>query len=240
MPIFEHEHSREAIRARLAGAPGASYLRDSVYGGIDGTVTTFAVVAGASGAALEPRIVVILGIVNLLADGFSMAAGNYSGTKTEVDDHARLAAVESRHIDLVPEGEREEIRQIFANKGLGGPGLEEAVHAITSNRAVWIETMLSEEYGLARTPRSPIRAALATFLAFVACGAVPLLPFALGLPTALATATAAAALVFFAIGSAKARWSLTPWWRSGLETLAIGTAAAGLAYLAGDLLGRIV
>src|SRR3954454_13682582 len=73
---MEHDHSPEAISRRLAGNPRQNYLRDWVYGGIDGAVTTFAVVAGVVGAGLSARTVLILGAANLLADGFSMAASN--------------------------------------------------------------------------------------------------------------------------------------------------------------------
>ena len=84
------EHTTEAIRDRLDADPKVSYLRDWVYGGIDGAVTTFAIVAGVVGADMGARVILILGLANLLADGFSMAAGNYSGTKSEVEDYERL------------------------------------------------------------------------------------------------------------------------------------------------------
>jgi VIT1/CCC1 family predicted Fe2+/Mn2+ transporter len=58
-------------------------IEDFVYGAIDGSVTTFAVVAGVVGAALSPSIILILGFANLFADGFSMAIGNYLGTKSQ-------------------------------------------------------------------------------------------------------------------------------------------------------------
>jgi vacuolar iron transporter family protein len=140
---MEHDHSPEAIRRRLAGSPRQNYLRDWVYGGIDGAVTTFAVVAGVVGAGLSARTVLILGAANLLADGFSMAASNYSGTKTERDDKDRLRAVEERHIDMVPEGELEEVRQIFQAKGFQGSHLATVVEVITADRQRWVETMLS-------------------------------------------------------------------------------------------------
>jgi vacuolar iron transporter family protein len=114
---LEHGHSREEIRQRLSADPIQSYLRDWVYGGIDGAVTTFAVAAGVAGASLSPQIVLILGFANLLADGFSMAVANYSGTQTEREQYERLIAIEHKHIAAVPDGEREEIRQIFAKKG---------------------------------------------------------------------------------------------------------------------------
>jgi VIT1/CCC1 family predicted Fe2+/Mn2+ transporter len=194
---------------------------------------------GFVGAGLSARTIIILGAANLLADGFSMAASNYSGTKTERDDHARLRAVEERHIDLVPEGEVEEIRQIFQVKGFQGEGLENVVAVITADRQRWIETMLTEEYGLPGTLRSPLKAAASTFLAFLICGLVPLLPFVVSLPAPIALSTASTAAVFFAIGSVKSRWSLTAWWRSGLETLTIGMAAAAFAFAAGTIVEHL-
>jgi len=236
----EHQHSAEAIEKRLAEGPKVNYLRDWVYGGIDGAVTTFAIVAGAVGADLSTRVVLILGIANLLADGFSMAAANFSGTRSEIDDYDRLKAMEERHIRLYPDGEKQEIRQIYRNKGFTGRSLEELVGLITSRKEPWVDTMLTEEHGLALVKRSPVIAALSTFAAFVLCGAIPLLPFVFAMPDAALSATVVTALVFFGIGSVKSHWSTASWWRSGAETLIIGLAAALLAYLVGRLLEQIV
>src|ERR671918_649499 len=236
---MEHEHSKQAIARRLA-APSLSYLRDWVYGGIDGAITTFAIVAGVVGAELSSRVVLILGIANLVADGFSMAASNYSGTKTEHEEVAHLRAIEERHIDAAPEGEREEIRQIFRGKGFHGRNLEHAVDVITADRDRWVDTMLAEEYGLPKAVRSPLKAAASTFAAFVLCGAVPLLPFLVGAPAAFQLSIVMTALVFFLIGSTKSRWSPVSWWRSGSETLAIGLGAAALAFGIGYALKGLV
>lgn len=230
---LEHDHSEGAIRRRLAEERRPNYVRDWIYGGIDGAITTFAIVAGVIGAALPSKVIVILGLANLVADGLSMAASNYSGTKTESDDHARLRDIERKHIALAPDGEREEIRQILQAKGLTGHALDEAVAAITSNEEIWINTMLAEEYGLSPVLRVPALSGLSTFAAFIICGAVPLLPFLLSLERALELAVMMTAIVLFVIGSAKSRWSLQSWWRSGLETLVIGLLAAGAAYAIG-------
>lgn len=236
---LEHDHSEDGIRARLAQDNRPNYIRDWVYGGIDGAVTTFAIVAGVVGAALATKVVLILGVANLVGDGFSMAASNYSGTKTEVDDAKRLREVERKHIRMAPDGERQEIRQILSNKGLEGAALEEAVHAITSNEDTWVDTMLVEEYGIAPAIRTPLTSALVTFAAFIVCGAVPLLPFLTPLADPFTVSLAMTAVVFFLIGTVKSVWSLQPWWRSGLETLVIGLLAAGMAFLIGYLLRGI-
>src|SRR5918993_2054889 len=102
---MEHEHTVEAIGERLAAGPRHNYLRDWIYGGIDGAVTTFAVVTGVVGANLSPAIILILGFANLVADGFSMAASNFLGTRAEHDDIKRIEKIEHRHIEFEPEGE---------------------------------------------------------------------------------------------------------------------------------------
>ena len=231
MHALEHSHTREAIRERLARGPHSNYLRDWIYGGIDGAVTTFAVVAGVAGAELTATVVLVLGFANLLADGLAMAASNYIGTKAERDDYDRVLGIERKHIALVPDGEREEIRQIFAGKGFAGSDLERIVTVITADRGLWAKTMAVEEYGLAPTGRSPVLAALSTFAAFILCGLLPLITYLSS--GGLAWCVAAAGATFFGVGAIKSRWSPQAWWRSGFETLAIGLSAAAVAFAVG-------
>ncbi|MFZ5962456.1 VIT1/CCC1 transporter family protein [Thalassococcus sp. BH17M4-6] len=233
--IPEHGHSQDEIEDRIGTPPGRGYLRDIVYGAIDGSVTTFAIVAGVAGAGLSPLIIVALGIANVLADGFSMAAGNYSGTKAELDDIKRLRRIEERHIAKDPEGEKRELRHILHLKGLSGSALDEAVEQIASDKDLWIQMMLEGEYGLASVDPHPMRAAITTFLAFLVAGMVPLLPFIFGVPNAFPVSTVLTMATFFAIGTYKSQWSLASWWRSGLETLTIGGVAAAIAYFVGTL-----
>lgn len=237
---LEHSHEPAHIAERLALGPSPSYLRDWIYGGIDGAITTFAIVSGVVGADMSSRAVLILGVVNILADGFSMAAANFSSTRTEIEEYEHKRCMEERHVELHPEGEREEVRQIFQAKGFRGRDLDRAVSVITSERERWVTTMMTEEHGLPPVARSPWRSAFVTFLAFVLCGMVPIMPFAIGLDGAVGLSAAMTALVFFVIGSVRSQWSPKPWWHAGLETTGIGLAAAGVAYLAGDLLEKII
>lgn len=233
--MIDHGHSPQEVSDRIGAPPGRGVLRDVIYGAIDGSVTTFAIVAGVAGAGLSPFVIVALGLANVLADGFSMAAGNYSGTKAELDNLKRLRRVEERHIQNFPEGERREAREILRLKGLSGPVLEAATDAICADREAWINLMMEGEYGASPVDPEPMRAATATFAAFLLAGLVPLLPFLLGLEAAFSLSVWLTLAVFFAIGAFKSHWSLTPWWRSGAETLAIGSAAAALAYGVGSL-----
>jgi len=228
---LEHNHTREEIRERLAQDTQGNYLRDWIYGGIDGTITTFAIVTGVVGASLPGAVVLVLGLANLVADGFAMGAGNYTATKAELDDYARLLAIERKHIALEPSGEREEIRQIFGLKGFSGDELERIVDVISSDEDLWAKTMAVEEYGLSPAARSPILAAFNTSAAFGICGLVPLISYLLA--DSLAWSVVATGVVFFGIGAAKSRWALAGWLISGLETLLIGMSAAGLSFLIG-------
>jgi vacuolar iron transporter family protein len=237
---LEHGHNPRDIAKRLKKGPHVSYLRDWVYGGIDGTVTTFAVVAGVVGAELSTKALLILGAANLFADGFSMAAANFSGSRAEIEEYEQVRRMEERHVDMAPEGEREEIRQIFRAKGFHGEALDSAVDVITAKRERWVETMMTEEHGLPPISRSPGRAAVSTFLAFLLCGSVPLLPFVFGAPDSIWASTLMTGVTFFSIGSMRSHWSPSPWWRAGLETFAIGITAAAMAYLVGLVLGGLV
>ncbi len=235
---LEHDHDAAHIAARLAQDKRGNYLRDWIYGGIDGTITIFSIVAGVVGADLPWSVVLVLGLANLAADGFAMGAGNFSATKAELDDYERLVAIERKHIAVVPSGEREEIRQIFARKGFTGEELERVVEVITADETRWVETMAVEEYGLSPAIKSPLLAACSTSAAFVLCGLVPLLSYLAA--RNLLACVGATGLVFFTIGALKSRWSLTSWLRSGMETLLIGMSAAGLAFVIGYALKSIV
>jgi VIT1/CCC1 family predicted Fe2+/Mn2+ transporter len=239
-PNLEHAHTPEAIAERLDAGPEQSYLRDWVFGGIDGAVTTFAVVTGVVGADLSPGIILILGFANLLADGFSMAAGNFTATRSEREQFDHYQRVEERHIRVAPEGEREELRQIFQRKGFAGDELEGMVERIAADRKLWVRTMLTEEYGLPLEVRSPWSAAGATMAAFIVCGLIPLMPWLVGAPGAIAWSVGLTAATFCIIGGLKSRWSVRHWfWTSG-ETLAVGGGAAGLSWVIGRLLRDVV
>ncbi len=240
------EHTPEAVAERLSAGHVPSYLRDFVYGGIDGCVTTFAIVAGAIGAGFSSGVILILGFANLLADGFSMAVSNYLATKAEGQLLHRARMEEETHVDVVPEGEREEIRRIFEQKGFEGELLDKVVDVITADRTLWIDTMLREERGLSLVQVSPWKAGWVTFVAFSAIGLIPILPFVaqyiMSLPNSPVRATSLilTAVSFFAVGAMKSRYVAESWQRAGTETLLMGSVAAALAYIVGLLLRSFI
>ncbi|MEX1141067.1 MAG: VIT1/CCC1 transporter family protein [Thermoleophilaceae bacterium] len=236
------DHTPRAISRRLRARPSHSYLDDFVLGAIDGAITTFAIVAGVAGANLDATIVIILGGANLLADGLSMAASNFLGTRAARQQRELARGEELHHIEIVPEGEREELRQIFAAKGFVDGELERVVDVISSDPHVWADTMMMEELGYGTTEPSEVRSALSTLAAFVSVGFLPLAAYVYDLAApgdleaAFAWSAVMTGIAFFAVGSLKSRFVAEPWWRSGLETLAIGGLAATVAYLVGALL----
>ena len=151
----------------------------------------------------------------------------------------RARRIEERHVNEVPQGEAEEIREIFRRKGFDGELLERVVDVITADRKLWIDTMLKEEWGLSLHGPSPTKAAMMTFAAFVCVGLIPLSPFFTapatdGLQTTqFAVSAILTAAAFFGVGMLKSAFATGRWFRSGLETLLMGGGAAVLAWLVG-------
>lgn len=241
---LHQEHTHEAIARRIAAATQHNYLGDFILGAVDGAVTTFAIVAGGAGAGLSNGVVLVLGLANVLADGVSMAAGNYLKARSDLQLLERFRRMEEMHIEQIPQGEREEIRQIYLAKGFSGETLEHIVQVITDDRKRWVDTMLTEEWGLQLQPPSPWRSGLATLAAFIVAGLVPLLPTMLFLGQhATDTIVASSVLTgfaFFAIGVIRGRIVDRQPLTAGLETLLIGGAAAVLAFAVGRLLQGLV
>lgn len=218
------------------------YLGDVVYGALDGIVTTFAVVSGVEGASLPVGVIIIMGFANLLGDGTSMALGNYLSTKSEMEFIRRERSREEWEVENYPRGEKEEVRAIYSKKGFKGKDLDRAVGVITSNKKVWVDTMMNEELGLVNEHKEPIKGAMATFMAFVIAGFLPVLGFVLALlipsfvPYSFTISIVLTFVALFAAGALRVYVTHKTWWKSGLEMLVIGSIAAALAYLVGFFL----
>ena len=231
------EHTKEAIAARLSAATKHSYLGDFVLGAVDGTVTTFAVVCGVAGAELAAGVAIVLGLANILADGFSMAVGSFIKTKSEHELVEKARRREESHIERNPEGEIEEIRQIFRGKGFEGDLLEQITQTITEDRKQWIDTMLTDEYGLQLVPPSPIKAASTTFGAFMLSGLIPILPLfwsgSVDPQNTFIASVIATGITFAVIGVVKGYVVHRSMLYSAAETVLVGGGAATLAYVTG-------
>jgi VIT1/CCC1 family predicted Fe2+/Mn2+ transporter len=236
---LKEEHRPDRIRERISATGGESALGDAVLGASDGIITTFAVVAGSAGGQLSTNVVIVLGLANLIADGFSMAVSNYLSTRSRREEVDKAKEDESWQIDQYPVGEYREVREIFARKGFRGHTLDRIVEVITHNRDVWIDTMLEEELNLQKTTENPRRAAMITFIAFIIFGSIPLIPFLLAIfpqQHLFLISSGLCAVAFAVLGVWKGLMLRRPPVRSGLQTFLIGSIAAVLAYGVGVVL----
>ncbi len=222
------------------------YLGEIVYGGIDGSVTTFAIVAGSAGAHIDPSVVLILGFANLLADGFSMSVGNYSSTKAEIHRDHRQRTMTQKAIREQPEAKKEEVRKIYAQKGFEGNLLDKIVQKITGNHHRWLNT-LSSSTPPHQIKQSPIHTATATFIAFVFFGFIPLCSYVTGFiwPQLLGNrlfllSCILTGIAFLLIGGMKSIITIRSTLREMSETFLLGSTAAILAYFVGHVLKQLV
>lgn len=218
------------------------FIGDLVYGANDGIITTFAVVAGAAGASLSPAVVLILGFANLVADGLSMGASNYLSKKSETDYAKAQREKENWEIENLPALEIEEIREIFTKKGFTGKDLERATEIVTSNKQVWLETMMRDELGIIIDEHDdPKIHGILTFLSFVLAGLVPLLPYLFSQSGNNFVYSYLFGIgTLFIVGSLRSLVSVTNWIKSGLEMLLIGSLTAFVAYQIGSFIEQLV
>jgi VIT1/CCC1 family predicted Fe2+/Mn2+ transporter len=216
------------------------YFDDFIYGSIDGAVTTFAIVAGVMGASLPSVIILILGFANLFADGFSMAAANYQASKARNEFIEMKRKQEEWEIENLEEQERDEIRDIYKEKGFKDKLLEDVVRIITSRRKVWIDTMMKEELGLIEDGKNPMQSSVSTFVGFNVVGLIPLIPFMIFMiigievnSEAFVYSTVSVLAAFFLVGMIKGKIVKKSMLYSGISTLIIGGIAAVVAYLVG-------
>lgn len=218
------------------------YIGEFVYGGIDGSVTTFAVVAGSAGANLDSSVVIILGFANLIADGFAMSIGSYLSNKSEQQNFEKHKAIEYWEVENLPEKEVEEIREIYAAKGFEGELLEQVVQVITADKDRWVDVMMKEELNMIQSDKSPFAMGAVTFVAFVLVGLIPLISYLWDYNSAtkgnhlFLTSIILTSFAFIAVGWLKAIVSQTNKLRSIFETLVLGAAAALVSYFVGSVL----
>ncbi|RNC87757.1 MAG: hypothetical protein ED556_00785 [Winogradskyella sp.] len=221
------------------------YLGEFVYGGIDGAVTTFAVVSGAVGAGLNNKVIIILGFANLLADGFAMSIGAYLSIKSTKDNYNKHRAIARFGIENNPERKKEKVKQIYQNKGFEGELLQKVVNTITEDRDSWVDVIMKDGLMLAKETKSSLMTGFVTYISFILIGLIPLViyvwdyivafPGNLFLWTGILTS-----IGFIFIGLLKTYVTQTSKIKGILETLLLGILAAGVSYYVGDLLEKII
>jgi VIT1/CCC1 family predicted Fe2+/Mn2+ transporter len=240
-----HMKGQAGASASERHSAGGKYLGSIVYGGLDGTITTFACVAGVAGAGLGPGIVLIMGFANLIADGLSMSIGDYLSTKSEREYERAEREREAWEVDNYPEGEKEELRELYEAKGMSPEDARSVVDLVSKHRDAWVDIMMVEELGIVKSDESPLGSALATFASFATFGFLPLLAYVAAsfLPgiggASFPASVALTGATLFTLGAAKTRITGMSWLKSGMEMLLVGSVAAACAFGIGALLGGL-
>jgi VIT1/CCC1 family predicted Fe2+/Mn2+ transporter len=220
------------------------YLGEFVYGGIDGCVTTFAVVSGAVGANLETSVILILGFANLFADGFSMSVGAFLSEKSKKRLYQKHKNAEEFEVRHNPKEGVQEIRDLYAKKGFEGDLLNQIVEKITTQDELWVNEMMTGELELQKEEKSSSMVGSATFISFLLVGVIPLMVYVFdffvssSLPLFFLSSLFAG-IGFLIVGFLKAFVTEENRIKSMIETLFLGGSAAAIAYYLGFFLEKI-
>jgi predicted membrane protein (TIGR00267 family) len=234
---------RQAVKDVLYHTKGDPHRRDSnlsdfILGAQDGLVNVLGVILGIAAATNDARIVLVAGLATTFAESISMGAVAFTTTLADADLYQSEREREYRHIEEIPNLEKQEIRDIYEEKGFNGELLDHIVETVTTNQDVWVAVMMAEEHQLSPIDRKQAwRAAWVVGLSAVIGSLVPLAPFPfLPVDTSMWVSVLVTALVLFAIGYYKAHITVGRPMRSGLEMTIIGTISALAGYAVGALL----
>lgn len=220
------------------------YVAEIVYGGVDGIVTTFAIIAASAGASLSSTVIFVLGFANLLADGFSMGVSAYLAKRAEQDELAKSR----RDLDEKMNDEKvrnKEIKNHLSNYGLRGPLLSQVVQRITKTKPT-TKAFLQRHNNVEDDPEKPLLVGIFTFLAFIIVGSLPVIIYALEVAAGFETTNAfaiscfAALIAFALVGYFRGRVTHSNKTLAVIETVLLGAVAAGIAYGAGYFLDGLV
>lgn len=210
----------------------SSGIRDFVFGFGDGINTSLGIAAGVGGADVSSSIIILAALVGMFTGAKAMAVQNYLAVKAQRELLKSEIAREEWEMENKPDIERQEIEDIYRAKGFEGKDLEMIVNKITSNKKVWLDTMLTEELKLnVDILGNPLKSAFRMFGAFLVGGILPIIPFFFAqgyLPIIIAVALSLS--TSFAVGAAKSKLARTNIIKGGLEMAGLGTGIALLGF----------
>ncbi|MBV9282859.1 MAG: VIT1/CCC1 transporter family protein [Chloroflexi bacterium] len=212
-------------------------LGDALLGLNDGVATTLVFALSVAGASGSYSPVILAGLAEMLAGGVSMFLGGFVSAQSEKDAAEHQISVEQHEIEYEPEEEREELLQIYREKGFTGRQLTGIVDHLTSDKERWLNSMIRDELLLRPGEfRSPWRVGAAVGISFILGAFVPVFPFLMHFPAAPAIAAVLSLAALFATGAARARYSRRTWLRSGAEMVLVGV----IGTLAGLAIGKLL
>lgn len=223
-------------------------IKSVVFGGLDGIITTFAVVAGGIGGKLSVDTILILGFSSVLADAISMGVGDALSTKAENEYILAERKREQWEFENNPQGEIEEMVDLYVAKGCERSDAEQIIKTMSKYKEFFINVMMAEELEL-QVPdpdENPWIDGAVTFGSFVVFGTVPLLAFAIfySVPISMEIQFLIACILtgmsLFGLGVVKSKFTKKPWWYAGLEVFTLGSLVAAFAYVVGLFMEKIV
>jgi DNA damage-binding protein 1 len=226
-------------------------LKPMIFGGLDGILTSFAIVAGAAGGNLSTGVVLILGFSNIFADALSMGIGEFLSSKAENEWILSERRREQWELENYPEGEIKEMIEIYTSRGMSEQDADMVVRTMAKYEEFFVDVMMAQELEL-QVPEEDhvtesMREGVVMFCSFAFFGTMPLLGYVL-FPALIPhmtqdelfiSACLVTGIVLFLMGAVKSLFCVTPWWISGSETLLLGGACATVAFTIGQLLQRL-
>ncbi len=214
-------------------------VRDVVIGMSDGLTVPFALAAGLTGAVATTRIIVTAGLAEIAAGSIAMGLGGYLAAKSDAEHYAKEREREKREVAEIPHEEMREVAEVFQEYGLTPEQTWPIVDALRQQPGKWIDFMMRFELGLEKPdPKRAMVSALTIGGAYAAGGFVPLAPYIATdqISVALLFSIAVTVLALLVFGFVKGRFTGMKPVRSALQTVFIGSVAAGAAFLIAKLI----
>lgn len=221
---------REQLRELIS-----EVIHELIFGAEDGLVSILGAVIGVAISTHDNQLILLAGVAAALPGAISMAAGTYLGAKSEAEVLARKMAEEREEFNRDPEGEHEEMRMFYRQRGFDEKEIAVLMRGVMRNPEFLLEEMAAHELGIAQKELvHPLRRALWIYLAYVLGSAVPVLPFVLfDYATALAVSVLGTMVALVVVGAAKTLVTHRSIWKSALEMLAVATLAGVFGFLVG-------
>jgi len=227
-----HVHSEAHLRS-------SAFIQDVVIGMSDGLTVPFALAAGISGAVHTNALVITAGLAEIAAGSIAMGLGGFLSGQTAIEHYESEIKREYEEIERVPDMEREEIREVFAEYGLSQRILDEVATEISSDKDRWVDFMMRFELGLEKPDANRARnSALTIGVSYIAGGIVPLIPYMLTIKPShgLAWSALVTVICLFLFGYYKSRLTGQDAVRGAFKITAIGALAAGAAFFIARLI----
>lgn len=239
-------HQGGSVRCAEGGhQQEGALIKSIVFGGLDGILTTFAIVSGATGGGYSAGVILILGFSSKVADALAMGLGDALSSKAEMEHIHREREREFWEFDNYPEGEVMEMIDLYEKQGMSREDAELVVRLMSEHRDFFVDIMMIEELGLLvpGEDENPWFDGFVTFCSFIFFGFFPLLgycifPFAfpsIESQTLFLVAFLLTGCTLFVLGSIKGLFSVKTWYYSGFEMLIIGYLVCFIAYAMGSL-----